>query len=158
MPERPRKRPTRTVGVSAFLAVFFAFVLWTELNPKGIACGGVSTICSSAVKNISTAIDMYQQDHDEMLPITLEALVPDYLRSMPHCFGTFNGCRPITTFGITAAIRSWLEPKPDHPTVPDYRVFDRPGDSSFYELQCLRAHRGKYSYTSRTEKLTVSWD
>lgn len=72
------------VGIVLFL--IYVFVLGDPLylvhrHPGG----GTLTACRSNLKNISTALEMYSTDANGLYPLSLDALTPGYLRTIPTC-------------------------------------------------------------------------
>lgn len=46
---------------------------------------GQLTACKSNLKNIGTAMEMYQMDHPGSYPKSLAGLTPNYLKILPEC-------------------------------------------------------------------------
>lgn len=158
MERREDKRSEAGFGILLAFGCFALVVLWTELNPSGVACGGVSTACGSTVRNISTGVEMYAADHDGQFPPDLQALVPDYLVYLPECSGTFNGCRARTVFGIRNALASLGEPRTGPAAVPTYETyFDAEGNPQ-YRVVCKRKHNGQKRYFSEGDRFEGIWD
>ena len=129
----------RLLAIRASLVLgvlFFGFVVWTELSPTGSAMGGASMMCGRAVGSYRDALEMYQEEHQGKLPATLDELVPKILLQHPECFGTFNGCRPLTRFRIVSTIRTLMGPRPSPPQRPHYRRFVKANGKQEFELVC----------------------
>lgn len=67
------------------------------------------TACKSNLKNIGIALAMYSTDHGAECPPSLEALTPNYLRSLPEC-------------PALADVSYRLTPAQGQPGDPDYLV------------------------------------
>ena len=145
------------VNSISFLSVMTVFVIWTEMNPRGVACGGVSTACGAAIKNIRTGIEIYAFDHNGQYPPNLRALVPNSMNSLPKCSGTFNGCRVITLFGIRRFIAGIGQPKIGPAAIPHYRSFIDSNGKHQFELICRRKHNGQKRYYSQGQRLETDW-
>ena len=72
------------VLVSAALGIGASLVLPHYVRDAG---AGKLSGCSSNLKNIGTALEMYRKDHGGRFPETLGLLAPHYLREIPACPG-----------------------------------------------------------------------
>ena len=90
--------------VSALLWIGFRFKHgWASGLARGAALGSLvilllsflwgfprtvsfsSTVCQSTLKNLGTAVEMYQTDWDGQLPRDIWVLTPNYLKTIPSC-------------------------------------------------------------------------
>ena len=77
-----------TPRVLSILAVFgVTLVLGAILLPNYLRAQARKslTACISNVRNISTAIEMYREDHEGKIPNSLVVLTPNYLKALPEC-------------------------------------------------------------------------
>lgn len=58
------------------VAILFGFPQVVRFSP---------TVCRSNLKNVATAIEMYQTDWNGASPSTLASLTPNYLKTLPKC-------------------------------------------------------------------------
>ncbi len=73
---RSSKLATGLALLGLIVAVLFGFPRVVSFSP---------TVCRSNLKNIDTAIQMYQTDWSDALPPTLTSLTPNYLKTIPRC-------------------------------------------------------------------------
>ena len=66
------------------LLVFLAVLLILPNFVRG-HCQGALTACKSNLKNIGTGLEMYSTDWSGHYPRNLEALTPNYLKTIPEC-------------------------------------------------------------------------
>ena len=67
------------LGVAVILA---AIIIPNFIRPHH---GGQLTACKSNLKNIGTALEMYSTDYGGHYPSSTASLVPNYLKTFPHC-------------------------------------------------------------------------
>lgn len=73
---RSSKLATCLALLSLIVAVFLGFPRVVSFSPA---------VCRNNLKNIDTAIQMYQADWGGALPPTLMSLTPKYLKTIPRC-------------------------------------------------------------------------
>lgn len=66
-------------------AVILGGLLWILPNFLRARAGGCFCGCQSNLKDIGTALEAYSKDNDNKYPVTLSALTPDYLKTIPTC-------------------------------------------------------------------------
>lgn len=71
-------------NVSAILLLLILFFL-LSYNPIHSPLQGKLTTCKSNLKNIGTALEMYETDFYGLYPVSLERLAPEYFKSIPRC-------------------------------------------------------------------------
>lgn len=71
---------SRTLGASGLVAVAILYPNFVRARSQGQL-----TACKSNLKNIATAMEMWSTDNAGKYPTSLEALTPNYLRSIPVC-------------------------------------------------------------------------
>lgn len=69
----------------AFMGSLAVLLLIAGCTGRYINTGAAMTVCSSNLKNISTALEMYSTDYQGSLPPSLHQLTPNYLRTLPQC-------------------------------------------------------------------------
>jgi len=153
-----KKVDRRKVTIAVILTAFLGFIVWTELHPYGVACGGISTMCSMTVSQCAGAVTMYALENDGALPDSLEILVPEYLPRTPTCCGSFNGCRPLTLFQIQSNLDTLLSHNPGPERVPEYRIYEDDFGRQQFKVFCTRDHNGRCRYSSETEDFEADWD
>ncbi|GEM_PF-360314 len=77
--------------ISIIIPVFFFVFPFLYSGLTHNADSGKLTGCKSNLKNIGTALEMYSTDHSGRYPLSLAALTPNYLKSIPTC--TSSGLR-----------------------------------------------------------------
>lgn len=70
------------MATGLFLAI--AGIIFQPRMPRPRAQSQL-TACKSNLKNIGTALEMYSEDHKAQYPARLDALTPNYLKTLPHC-------------------------------------------------------------------------
>ena len=64
---------------------FLSYLVYKQLASFNRSRHGTKVVqCSSNLKNISMALEMYKKDHGEY-PLKLSQITPDYLRIIPTC-------------------------------------------------------------------------
>lgn len=84
--------------VIAILAILLSVLIPNVIRARG---RGLLTACTSNLKNIGTALEMYNVDASGRYPATLSDLTPNYLKSIPTCpsagADTYSGAFVSTT-------------------------------------------------------------
>lgn len=158
MTEIESKEQNSNLNLVMYFAVFVLFVVGSELFPYSIRTGGMSSLCGSLVRNLRTAVDMYADDHNGQYPQNLQAVVPNYLKSIPECCGTFDGCRARTVLGIRNFIAWCKQPKVGPPAVPNYRSYIDSQGNPQYEIICRRTHNGQKRFYSKGNRFETIRD
>jgi hypothetical protein len=110
-----RKRKALSIwGAGLFL--FFLWCFTIEMSDLRGRASGRLTACKSNLKNIGTAIELYQTDQEGRIPSNLGELTPNYLMQIPVC----------PAYGDDTSVPLWYLSPPD-----DMNYEYRPGDSSF---------------------------
>lgn len=73
--------------LTVFLFIAVVAILGAILIPNFIRARsqGRVTSCPSSLKNIGTALEMWETDHQKKFPARLDDLTPNYLKSIPTC-------------------------------------------------------------------------
>lgn len=106
----PQGLRLRTFGNGLYSQTFTLGMLGALILPQmelGQAQGQAAS-CSSNLKSLGTALEMYSRDHKGHYPAALSALTPNYLKSLPTCPTT-----GLDTYSLTYQVSS----KPDAYTV-----------------------------------------
>lgn len=126
-PTRPLRRFHRVALSFGFFSLV-ALLLWLTIAPNVIRRGtrGPLTMCKSNLKNLGTALEIYSTDHAGRYPISLNEVIPKYLKALPICptagYSTYRA-----TFGLKAPFNTG-----------DYQ--------DYYYLECTGAHHHEAGY------------
>lgn len=87
MLRRPRKRLKGFTLIELMIVIAIVAILAAILVPNLIRARsrGQLTACTSNLRNIGTAVEMYNVDASGRYPPSLDVLTPSYLKTVPSC-------------------------------------------------------------------------
>lgn len=87
-PSLEKKKKTRgpsLLSVLAWGSILLVLAAILIPNRTRARSRGSLTACKSNLKNIGTALEMYSTDYAGKYPSSLEAVIPNYLKTIPEC-------------------------------------------------------------------------